>query len=206
MINKLKLSENVCIPCISKSQDVKCINLTQTEFNKLINENKKVYVFDGTKATTDGDKAYIKYGEEMEYNKSYLTSHRKPWYSIENKDIPSIFISVFSRNKLKIIRNEAGVNSLTTFHSLFINDKSDENLYFCYLITPIAQKILLNNKREYGKGLNKFEPNDLNESFVLNMDVISENDKEFILSMYEDLNKIKINILNNLFLKYIKKN
>lgn len=203
-IKELKLSKDVCIPCITKSPDMKSLKFTKEDFHKLYNENKNVYIFDGTKAATQEDKNYIKYGEKMKYNKSYLTSHRSPWYSMEEKEISPIWISVFSRNKLKIIRNEAKVKNLTTFHSLFINDKSLENLYFCYFITPIAQEILFQNKREYGEGLDKFEPNDLNNSYVLDVNIMSDEDKNKVLNIYDQLDDTKIEQLNTIFTKYIK--
>lgn len=203
-IKELKLSEDVCIPCVTKSPDVKSLKFTIEDFHKLYNENKNVYIFDGTKAATREDKTYIKYGEKMKYDKSYLTSHRSPWYSMEEKEISPIWISVFSRNKLKIIRNEAKVKNLTTFHSLFINDRSLEDLYFCYLITPIAQEILFQNKREYGEGLDKFEPNDLNDSYVLDVNIMSDDDKNKVLNIYDQFDETKIEQLNTIFTKYIK--
>lgn len=202
-ITSLHLSENVCVPCITKSPDIKCLKLTQEKFLELYSQNKNVCIFDGTKAIKEEDWAYIEYGEKTKVNEAYLTSHRNPWYSIEKKDISPILISVFNRNKLKVIRNEANVLNLTAFHSLFINDLDLVNIYFCYLITPIAQEILFLNKREYGDGLDKFEPNDLNEAFVLDVNVISEDDKKTILAIYDNLNEGGIDELNMLFKKYI---
>lgn len=203
-IKDLNLSKEVCIPCVTKSPDVKTLKFTKDDFDKLYNENKNVYIFDGTKAATQEDRNYIKYGEEMKYHESYLTSHRCPWYAVEEKDISPILISVFSRNKLKIIRNEAKVKNLTAFHSLFIIDKSLENLYFCYLITPIAQEILFLNKREYGEGLDKFEPNDLNNCYVFDVNIMSDHDKNEVLNIYDHLDDTKIEQLNAIFTKYIK--
>ena len=83
----------------------------------------------------------------------------------------------------------------------------DKNIFYCYLLTPIAQKIMYMNKREYGGGLDKFEPNDLNNSYVLDTQVLNSQDKKIILDIY---NKLKvhetsslISELNNVFSPYI---
>ena len=167
-----------------------------------------MYVFDGRNKTTSGDNKYIEYGESLNVNKSYLNSHRFPWYGIEDKKPAPIWISVFSRNNLKIIRNELMIKNLTTFHGVYplINDEESINIFYCYLLTPLAQKILRLNKRECGEGLDKFEPNDLNNAMILDLNIINQNDKNEILEIYETLknkNLIEIEKLEFIFSKYV---
>lgn len=209
-IKKLKLSSKSCIKCIAKSPDIRVSVFTESDFEITRKADKKVFLFDGQRASTDSDFAYIRYGEENEVNKSYLNSHRNPWYLIENKDVAPIWISVFNRDKLKIIRNETSCKNLTTFHGVYLNDDCAENIniFFCYLLTPICQTILKKNKREYGDGLDKFEPNDLNNSSVLDISVISHPDKEKILIEYEKIKSTGVNdsiisLLNSIFSSYI---
>lgn len=212
LINQYHLSSEVCLPCICKSPDVSDLFFTSDTFNELLNKDKKIYLFNGANAVTNSDFNYIKYGEENNVDKSYLTSHRNPWFAIENKEPSPIWISVFSRNKLKIIRNKTSVKNLTTFHGIhFKKNVSEEmiNMMFCYLITPAAQNMLYMNKREYGNGLDKFEPNDLNNAYIINLNKIKESEKKEILNIYSELqlnqNTEKyINELNNIFLSYIK--
>ncbi len=204
-IKRLNLSEDVCLPCITKSQDVSTLKFKQEDFERLYNQNKNVFIFNGKNAKDKCDNEYISYGESKGYNRTYLTSHRNPWYAIEEKKAAPIFISVFNRNKLKVVKNETMVKNLSTFHSLYIKNQDLENLYFCYLITPTAQKILLQNKREYGEGLDKFEPNDLNNAYVLNMNIISPKDKEKVLQIYENITADDICLLDSIFIKYLKK-
>lgn len=211
-INKLHLSNEVCVPCITKAPYVENYILTSDYIQQLINENKSMFIFDGTKASTKYDYGYIQYGEKLGVNKSYLISHRHPWFSIEKKQVAPILISVFSREKLKVVRNEANIKNLATFHGVyFINnfDYDSITIFFCYLITPIAQEILKQNKREYGEGLNKFEPNDLNNSLVFDITKLSLSDRSRIIEIYNILkqdNNIKyIEELNNIFIRYILK-
>lgn len=209
-INKLHLSMETCVPCIAKSQYVDKYVLTNDYIEQLIAENKSMFVFDGTKASTCFDYDYIKYGENSGVNKSYLVSHRKPWFAVEKKQIAPILISVFSREKLKVVRNESNIKNLSTFHGVYFHDDVANDfitLFFCYLITPIAQEILKLNKREYGEGLNKFEPNDLNNAFVFDITKLSSGDKLKIIAIYnllkEDNNIQHIQELNEIFTKYI---
>lgn len=210
-IRETGLSENVCVPCITKSSYIKGSFLTNNIFEDLVESNKKMYIFDGTKSINKNDNAYIKYGEANKYHESYLTSHRTPWYSIEEKKPAPILLSVFNRNKIKVVRNEMMIKNLTTFHGLFFNENTSEediNLTFCYLLTPIAQEILKMNKREYGEGLDKFEPNDLNNSYILDVSQIPNADKNNILEIYEEMkenpNGHYIEELNQIFTRIIQ--
>ena len=206
-IKKYNLSNCVCEPCICKSSDVDDVIFDQKKFNELKRDNKKVFLFDGRNSVTKSDNNYIKLGESLKVNKRYLTSHRNPWYSIEEKKVAPIWISVFSRNKIKVVRNEMMIKNLTTFHGIYLNNNDDINILFCYLLTPISHKILYLNKREYGEGLDKFEPNDLNDANILNLNIISADDKKKILILYEQLKSKNvdkvISKLNDIFVKYV---
>lgn len=186
-VRELGLSKQTCLPCISKSADITCPVLTKHVFQSLVDIDKKMFLFDGTKATTDQDFAYIESGERKGVNMRYLTRHRTPWYLVENKPPAPILLSVFSRGKLKVIRNEAGAYNLTTFHGLYMHSLYADltDILFCYLLTDIAQKVLYQDKREYGNGLDKFEPNDLNNANILDFSIITSEDKQKIEKIYQ---------------------
>ena len=62
------------------------------------------------------------------------------------------------------------------------------------------------NKREYGEGLDKFEPNDLNNAMVLNINIINDNDKKTINNIYQECKKnniLDIDRLNDVFTNYV---
>lgn len=204
---KFNLSDSACVPCIAKSPDIKEVVLDNSVYDSLLKQNKKVYLFDGEKAVSASDHDYIRYGEQMNFDKTYLTSHRTPWYAIEKKDIAPIFISVFSRGNLKVVRNKKLAKNLTTFHGIFCNNEYSDyvDILFCYLLTPIAQKILKYNKREYGEGLDKFEPNDFNRANILDLKLISVEDRLNIMNIYANINKIPnyVEKLNAIFSHYL---
>ena len=210
---ELKLTISNLNFCASKCSDFKSPIFNEIELNKMIKNDKNIYLFDGSKNQSISSKKYIEYGERIGVNKKFLTSHRNPWYSCENKAPSPIWINVFSRNHLKVVRNKVNILNLTTFHSVYMNNGFDDlvDILFCYLLTPVGQEILYLNKRQYGDGLDKFEPNDLNNAQILNLSIISEEDKTEILKIYGSLNETKafdvyLEALNKIFLKYLKSN
>ncbi len=61
------------------------------------------------------------------------------------------------------------------------------------MLTDIAKEIFSDNRREYGGDLEKFEPNDLNKSYVLNLEVINFAIKKIILERYK---KYRLSVIN----------
>jgi len=179
-IEQLNISKDCIVPCICKSADVNTIIFTKNDFESLVSKNKKMYIFDGEKASSSADFEYIKFGENSGSSSRYLTSHRTPWFQIENKKIAPILIGVFNRDYLKVVKNEAMVANLTTFHGLHLRSNYDDDtcvtVIFCYLFSDVSKPALFCNKREYGDNLDKFEPNDLNNAYILDPHVISTDD------------------------------
>ena len=198
------------MPCICKAVDAPQTFFTQNEFTKLINGDKAVYLFNGSTALNNKNVLrYIHLGEETEINKRYLTASRSPWYAIENRPPAPIWVSVFNRSGLRFIRNEANIYNLTTFHCVYPKNAGvDIEVLFAYLITDVAKEIFLDNSRQYGNGLVKFEPNDLNKGMVVDLTLLSIEENTFIKNVYtfiKDTQKEKdgIQLLNEFFsLKY----
>lgn len=201
------IPEECLMPCICKAVDAPQTFFTQNEFAKLINEDKSVYLFNGS--TAPDNKSVLRYihlGEESEINKRYLTASRSPWYAIENRPPAPIWVSVFSRSGLRFIRNEANIYNLTTFHCVYpLNTEVDIEVLFAYLITDVAKDIFFDNSRQYGNGLIKFEPNDLNKGMVVDLTLLSTEESSFVKDVYafikETLNeKVGKQLLNDFFL------
>lgn len=175
------ISEECLMPCICKSSDVSSIIFTKEDFENLVSCDRKTYLFNGCNAVTDSDFAYIHHGESIGSSERHLTSHRSPWYSIENKKIAPILITVFNRDGIKVVKNESGARNLTSFHGFHpskeYDNETDISTIFCCLCSEVVKKLLFRNKREYGDKLDKYEPNDLNESYIIDPHRISDNDK-----------------------------
>ena len=180
------IPEKCLMPCICKAVDAPQTFFTHNDFSKLSNGDKAVYLFNGSVADTNTSVLrYIRLGEDSGINKRYLTASRSPWYAIENRPPAPIWVSVFNRSGLRFIRNEANIYNLTTFHCVYPKtDEVDVDVLFAYLITEVAKEIFLDNSRQYGNGLVKFEPNDLNKGMVADLTLLNTEECTFVKDVY----------------------
>lgn len=181
------ISKDYLLPCICKAIDAKKSFFTKEDFQELQINDKSIFLLNVV--NIDGNiKKYLAFGEEQKINKKFLTASRNPWYSLEKRPPAPIWVSVFNRNGLRFIRNEANISNLTTFHCIYpsINlfDSINIDLFFAYLLTDVAKKIFEDNSREYGNGLQKFEPNDINNSKILDLKHIHKETEVKILKYY----------------------
>ncbi|MDR3205646.1 MAG: SAM-dependent methyltransferase [Candidatus Methanoplasma sp.] len=194
LFNKSKISETgipqECLtPCICRSSHVSKCCLSQSDFDRIKHEDKDVFILDIKDDRSEEVKSYILHGESCGVNGKYLPAHRRPWYSSEQQRPADIWIASASRGNMKVVRNIAGVSNLTTFHSVYMNKGMErwKNILFCFLLTPTAQEILKENKKELGGGLDKFQPNDLMNACVLDVSLIDRADERLILEIYSKL-------------------
>ena len=205
------------LPCITASKDIISPIFTNNDFENLKNNNKNIFLFNATNQDNNYIKKYISYGEEQNIHQRHLTSKRKPWYKLENRPPAPILVGVFNRKGLKFIRNEANITTLTTFHCIYLAENLFQNididLLFAYLLTDTAKEIFNDDSREYGNGLKKFEPNDLNNAQILNIVDLDVSIKKRILNLYGQYrteinnnikNQVLLNQINAIFQKEFK--
>lgn len=211
---ELSIPEKYLLPCICKAADIKKAFFTNDDFQNLKGNNRDVFLLNAINTTDCSIQKYLQKGVEQDIDKRFLTANRSPWYSLENRKPSPIWVSVFNRSGLKFIRNEANISNLTTFHCIYPNQTGlfsdiDIDLLFAYLLTDIAKQIFDDNRREYGNGLKKFEPNDINKSKMLDLDLLDTKNKQRILQLYrlyresvidEKPQEEYINQINSIFL------
>ena len=184
---EFEIEDKYLLPCLTKANQASSYFFTKEDFEKLRVAGKNVYLLNITDVTSSAVRRYIQLGEKLGVHKKYLTSHRTPWYSIESRPSAPILVTVFNRNGLRFVRNEADVRNLTCFHCFYLDmfamDKID--ILMAYLITDVAREIFNDNRREYGDGLEKFEPNDLNNSKVIDLQAVSQNSAREILEVFD---------------------
>lgn len=190
------IQKKYLLPCICRASDVKKLFFAQKDFEDLQTNDSSVFLINALNVTDGYVKKYLSLGEEQEIDKKFLTSSRTPWYSLENRPPAPIWISVFNRNGLKFIRNEAEISNLTTFHCLYLNMFSapKADLFFSYLLTDVSKEIFNDNRREYGNGLQKFEPNDINKSKMVDLSIINKDTEKIIL---KDYNLYRQSVIDN---------
>lgn len=196
--NQYAIDEKYLLPCICKAVDVKDNFFTIDSFHSLVNSNRQIFLLNANGSKDDNVLKYIKLGENSGIDKKYLTACRTPWYSLENRPPSPIWVSVFNRSGLKFIRNEANISNLTTFHCVYpvqnsLFDNVNIDLLFAYLLTDVAREIFEDNRREYGNGLQKFEPNDLNKAMMLDLTLLDKNIENKIIELY---NKYRESVIN----------
>ena len=215
-IKEYSISEKHLLPCICKSADVKNVFFMKQDFDLLKKNDKSIFLFNAIDKLDSSARSYILKGESEMVNKKYLTSKRNPWYSLEKRLPAPIWVSVFHRNGARFIRNEANISNLTTFHGIYPirpeHAPVNIDLFFAYLLTDVAKLIFEKNRREYGNGLNKFEPNDLNNSQMLDLTIIDKKSESDILEnyfLYRDSiisgnpNNQYLHDINSTFLNYL---
>lgn len=183
------IDEKYLLPCICKATYVKKSFFTTTDFEELKAADKNIFLLNATNPINKNIVEYLQKGVTEEIDKKFLTASRKPWYSLENRPPAPIWVSVFNRTGLRFIRNEANISNLTSYHCIYPKQTNlfcaiDNDLLFAYLLTDTARQIFEDNSREYGNGLQKFEPNDINKGLMLDLDLLNEKAKEQILVLY----------------------
>jgi adenine-specific DNA-methyltransferase len=185
---EFSIEEQYLLPCICHAVDVKGSNFSNSDFETLKHNNKNIFLLNAVNSNNENITRYLKKGEAEKINTKYLTASRNPWYSLEKRPPAPIWVNVFNRTGLRFIRNEANISNLTTFHCIYpqIDMFADVSidLLFAYLLTDTARQIFEDNSREYGNGLQKFEPNDINKGKMLALGRLSESSKRKIEGLY----------------------
>lgn len=198
--NQYGIDEKYLLPCICKAVDVKDNFFTKDNYNSLIKNDRQTFLLNAIGSKDENVLKYIEFGEKSGIDKKYLTACRTPWYTLENRPPSPIWVSVFNRSGLKFIRNEANISNLTTFHCVYpvqnsLFDNVNVDVLFAYLLTDVAREIFEDNRREYGNGLQKFEPNDLNKAMMLDLTLLDKKTENKILELYKKYRETAINKL-----------
>jgi adenine-specific DNA-methyltransferase len=196
--NQYGIDKKYLLPCICKAVDVKDNFFTEDNYHSLIKSDRQTYLLNANGSKDENVLKYIDLGEKTGIDKKYLTACRTPWYSLENRPPSPIWVSVFNRSGLKFIRNEANISNLTTFHCVYpiqnsLFDNVNVDVLFAYLLTDVAREIFEDNRREYGNGLQKFEPNDLNKAMMLNLTLLDKKTENKIIELYKKFRETAIN-------------
>lgn len=196
--NQYGIDKKYLLPCICKAVDVKDNFFTEDNYHSLIKSDRQTYLLNAIGSKDENVLKYIDLGEKTGIDKKYLTACRTPWYSLENRPPSPIWVSVFNRSGLKFIRNEANISNLTTFHCVYLVQNSlfdnvNVEVLFAYLLTDVAREIFEDNRREYGNGLQKFEPNDLNKAMMLDLTLLDKKTENKIIELYKKFRETAIN-------------
>ncbi len=156
-------------PCVTKARQIRNPVFREENYVELGEQDEAVLLFSPNGVLEGGGaKAYVRYGQELGYNRRYLTKSRHPWYKTERRDVSGIWMSVFSRGGYKVVRNYTRSATLTCFHGFVPKGDAEVEVdrLFLYLFSEVGRSIVALSSRRYGRQLDKFEPNDLNNALV----------------------------------------
>lgn len=196
-IEKYSIPMECLRPCVAKAQQVSNLIFNQHDFDKLFDKNERVYSLDvnfDLLDKYDSVRKYVDHGIDIEVPEKYLPKHRTPWFSSEKKSIPHIFVSTFSRERVKFIINTAQVSHLTCFHGITLTAYSEKRLYAlaAYLNSEYCHALLNSEKRRLGGGLNKLEPRDVERIPSPDWDILPEDIIEKLAELFIKLDSQKI--------------
>lgn len=180
---ELNLNSRELLPCLTKCNQIKKPFFAELDYAELVRRDQPVLLFSANAAGPSAHaREYVSSGESRGYHLRYLTRTRRPWYKTEERQPSPLLIGVFSRNGYKVVRNTSNAITLTCFHgfqpNLFGRDYVDK--IFLFLLSNRGREIVSRSKRQYGDGLEKFEPGDMNEAPVPSPDVLSEVDSQLV--------------------------
>ncbi len=214
--DEYSIPNNYLLPCICKAVDIKKSFFTNEDFLSLEENNRDIFLLNAFDTSNYNIEQYLQKGVDEGIDKRFLTASRSPWFSLEKRPPSPIWVGVFNRNGLKFIRNEANISNLTTFHCIYPNQtglfsNTNIDLLFAYLLADVAKQIFDDNRREYGNGLKKFEPNDINKAKMLDLELLDNETEQQILELYrlyresviaDNPNEKFVNQINDIFLEY----
>lgn len=158
-----RLDATECEPCIAKSSQIKKAVFRDADF-----ANSPVFLFSVAGNPSKAAADYIRFGESEGYHERFLTKNRTPWYKTEKRSPSPLLFGVFSRNGYKVVLNKTKALNLTCYHGFQPNLLGVAYLehLFVYLSSQTGRQIVARSMRQYGRALDKFEPNDLNSALV----------------------------------------
>lgn len=107
---------------------------------------------------------YLRWGREhLAADTGYLASNRKPWYALERRGDCPILFSYMNRDNPRFIRNYAKAVPLNTFLIVEPKEGVDPDTLCAALNGKFVLDQLNHDRRNYGGGLWKLEPSEVEE-------------------------------------------
>ena len=165
---ELGISKEDLSRCVTKSKDIPDLIFEEADFDRLAKTDARVYLLNPKLPVSEAIERYLAEGEEQEIDRLYLPAHRRVWYRPENQEPAQVWVMVFSRSVTRFVWNKAGVNHLTTFHGLYPTLAGTAYIapLLLYLWSDTCQVLMEDQQRQYGSGLKKYEPRDIEKILV----------------------------------------
>ena len=163
-VDEFNLQQSV-IPIISRSEQLKGVQLTNEDYSNLIELGKKVFFFaPGNKefdALTDEEKVYIQWGEEKEFNKNYKCRIRPKWYHVPQTWCADAFLIRQAHLYPRMILNNRKALVTDTLHKIRFLEGIDGKQVTAAFLNTYTFSLSETLGRSYGGGVLTFEPGEV---------------------------------------------
>ena len=164
------------LPILSRSSQSPMNVFTDSDYDALLRADGQVILFNPVNGLSSASADYVQYGSTCGFDKGYITRNRRLWYVPEHRPPYPIWLTTFSRNGFRVVRNRTQVRSLTSFHGFqptalglpYVDS------VFLFLSSSVGQDSLQAVSRTYGRGLQKVEPGDLHAIRLPHPDVFDQ--------------------------------
>ena len=177
------------LPCISKAAQLQQPFFTYVDYKQLVQQDEQMLLLyvEEEREHEHGLEQYLEDGKAHRVDQRHLIRNRKPWYQFPVSGAAPILVSVFNRKQIQIVRNKTNVRHLDQLIGIYFHDeyKQDADLFMAYFLSDIAQELMANPHKEYGKDLKKLEASDMDASLVLDIQALTMEQKHEIHSIYE---------------------
>ncbi|MBP3367685.1 MAG: Eco57I restriction-modification methylase domain-containing protein [Treponema sp.] len=168
--------ESISIPLIGRSSHANSVYFEKSDWEENANNNKAAYLVIFPQIPfglySQGQKDYIKLGEETNQNKGYKCSIRDKWYQIPSIWIPDAFF--LRRNNLypKFVLNHCGAISTDTMHRIKFNDGVEPERIVLSYYNSISFAFTEICGRSYGGGVLEILPREMGNMYVPKLDSV----------------------------------
>lgn len=163
-VDEFNLQQSV-IPIISRSEQLKGVQLTSEDYSNLIELGKKVFFFapgnEEFDSLTDEEKIYIRWGEEKGFNKNYKCRIRPKWYHVSQTWHADAFLIRQAHLYPRMILNEKKALVTDTLHKVRFLDSIDGRQVTAAFLNTYTFALSETLGRSYGGGVLTFEPGEM---------------------------------------------
>lgn len=169
-IKSLGLNPTWFVPCIGKAGLVRGDAFTSSDLARLDADDRAIWLLSVPPGLEHPPAlvAFLASPLAEEAQERYLCASRSIWYQMEVRHPSPLWVGVFSRGSMKTIRNSTGALTLAAFHTMTPRaDFADGALLLsAYFRTTLFEREFVRQRREYGHGLVKVEPKDVEDMLV----------------------------------------
>lgn len=146
------------------------INFTNSDFDVLVEEKKKVFLFSPPDkelgSLSAAEQAYIQVGVSKGYHEGYKCKNRKRWYVVPQAWEPDAFMLRQVHKYPRIIFNDTHAQNTDTLHKIRFLDGVNGRTVAAAFLNSFTLALCEIIGRSYGGGVLTFEPNEVRKLLI----------------------------------------